>query len=890
MSPASLVPPLASVGIAHALFMLGLAGAFGLALLAIVVSRRAQRREREARLRVGAAHEEIGQAQATRLERTEERLRLVLSGAAQGIFELDLLTGATTVTPDFLARLDLPPEAPIATFADWLALMHPDDRAGLDQVYQASVAGHDPGHHSDFRVQRANGGWTWVRSIGRIVSRAPDGRASHMTGILADVTASLLEQARITHLASSYATLSELNHAIVHASCEEELLLHLCQSAVVSGGFSMAFVAMINETTGAVEPAACYGDTRGYLEGIHVSASTDTPYGHGPTGTAIRENRPCWCQTYMDDPGTQPWPDRCAEGAPWGSAAALPLRRHGQAVGAITLYMPQPGAFDEATQRLLTMMVNDVNFALDHFAREAAGQHARQEADATRAQLEATIDAMPDLIFELGLDGRFYSYHTPRADLLAVPPAAFLGHTLEESLPPVVARKLAEAIAEANRTGYSTGTTYELELAGGSRWFDVSIARKKVAAGEQPRFVAVVRDITDARQAEAERVQLEAQLRHSQKLEALGQLAGGLAHDLNNVLTPIIIGTSLIRDHVRDAQAREILDTTEQCARRGADIIRRLLTFARGTPGDRKPVAVSDLFRDMARIIRETFARNIQLELDAAEGAWAIHGDSTQLQQVLMNLCVNARDAMPDGGTLTLGAANVTVADPPTDAGATDLRPGPYVRLRVSDTGTGMTPSQIEHIFEPFFTTKPIGQGTGLGLPTVLGIVRSHGGFLRVNSAPGTGTTFELYLPPAVDAVRVEVAPVAPLRQGLGELVLVVDDEAAVRSSVRRSLVAQGYRVVVAAHGREGLEQFALHAADIRIVVTDMMMPVMDGLTMMEGIRTQAPGTPVIVMTGLLDRAVTRGDSGPDAILSKPFDPETLLELVGRLCQPAIVS
>jgi signal transduction histidine kinase len=645
----------------------------------------------------------------------------------------------------------------------------------------------------------------------------------------------------------------------------------------------MAFVAMINESSGAVEPQAAYGDEWGYLEGIHVSASADTPYGHGPTGTAIRENRPYWCQQFMEDPGTLPWRDRCPDGPPWGSAAALPLRRAGHAVGALTLYMHEPGAFDEETQRLLAMMVNDVSFALDHFAREAAGRRVQQEADATRAQLEATIDAMPNLIFEVGLDGRFYNYHSPRVDLLAVPPDAFLGRTIHETMPPAVVGKLEAALDEAHRTGYSTGISYDLELSGGTRWFDLSIARKRVTDGEAPRFIAVVRDVTTARAAEAERAHLEAQLRHSQKLEALGQLAGGLAHDLNNVLTPILINTPLVRDVVADPAARELLDTTEQCARRGADIIRRLLTFARGAPGERKPVSVAEVCRDMAKIARETFARNIVVRVAVADDVWAIQGDLTQIHQVLMNLCVNARDAMPEGGTLTLEAGNVTVAEPPQD-GTSPARPGPFVRIRVRDTGTGMTPAQIEHIFEPFYTTKPIGKGSGLGLPTVRGIVRSHGGFVEVDSTPGEGTAFAIHFLPAVAQVAAAVAePTAP-RRGRGELVLVVDDEATIRSSVRRSLLAQGYTVIVAGDGREGADVFGKRAAEVRVVVSDMMMPVMDGLALLAAVREARADVPFILMSGLLDRATPRGGQPPDVVLSKPFEPEALLAAVGRLC------
>ena len=248
-----------------------------------------------------------------------------------------------------------------------------------------------------------------------------------------------------------------------------------------------------------------------------------------------------------------------------------------------------------------------------------------------------------------------------------------------------------------------------------------------------------------------EQKKLEAQFLRAQRLEGIGALASGIAHDLNNILSPVLMIAPLLRDSVPDADSRAMLDTIEGCAQRGAAIIKQLLTFARGTPGARVSLPAGYLLRDMDKIIRETFPRDIHPRTVTSEDLWPLLGDVTQVHQALMNLCVNARDAMPEGGTLTMGATNVTV-DAAFAAMALGAKPGSYVCVSVADTGTGIPPEDLDRIFDPFFTTKEIGKGTGLGLSTVLGIVRGHEGFVRVDSRPRQGTTFELYFPAAPKA------------------------------------------------------------------------------------------------------------------------------------------
>jgi signal transduction histidine kinase len=403
----------------------------------------------------------------------------------------------------------------------------------------------------------------------------------------------------------------------------------------------------------------------------------------------------------------------------------------------------------------------------------------------------------------------------------------------------------------------------------------------------QPRSVfSINTDITEQKQ-------LETQFLRAQRLESLGALASGIAHDLNNVLAPIVMGAQLLRDIVPTEAGKRLMATMETSATRGADIVKQVLTFARGIEGERVPLQPKHYLKEMVSIAEETFPKNIVVDADLAKDLWSILGDGTQLHQALMNLCVNARDAMPTGGTLLLRAANVnidetfkTTCDGLSGWIAPDPKPGPKVCLSVIDTGMGIPAANLDKIFEPFFTTKAPGKGTGLGLSTVLGIVRSHGGFVRLRSEEGKGTCFELYLPalPAMQTTT-SVQGDTALLHGQGQLILVVDDEAAVREVTRKMLEKYDYKVLTAAEGSEAAEIFMQHHANIAAVISDMVMPGMDGPTLVRLLQQVDPNVRILGMSGLGDKVGS--DSGTPwrlpMFLTKPFTGEKLLITVRDL-------
>jgi PAS domain S-box-containing protein len=382
-----------------------------------------------------------------------------------------------------------------------------------------------------------------------------------------------------------------------------------------------------------------------------------------------------------------------------------------------------------------------------------------------------------------------------------------------------------------------------------------------------------------------ERKKLEQHFLRAQRMESIGTLAGGIAHDLNNVLAPITMSIDLLKMRFTDEGSQELLAALRSSAQRGAEMVRQVLSFARGVEGRKMDVQVKHILQDIGKIANDTFPKNIQVRSIIPNDLWTVVGDPTQLHQVLLNLCVNARDAMPSGGILTISAENVRVDEHYASLNV-DAHPGAYVILQITDTGAGMPPAVIEKIFDPFFTTKEVGKGTGLGLSTSLAIVKSHGGFIGVYSEVGKGTTFKAYFTAQTEAsAEAEAEIAADLPRGNGELILVVDDEASVRQITRKTLEGFGYRVVVASDGAEAVAAVARHGAEIAVVLTDMMMPVMDGLATIQVLHKLNPELPIIAASGLYaDGRVTQaGSLGVRHFLSKPYSADALLQVLQKI-------
>jgi two-component system, cell cycle sensor histidine kinase and response regulator CckA len=393
---------------------------------------------------------------------------------------------------------------------------------------------------------------------------------------------------------------------------------------------------------------------------------------------------------------------------------------------------------------------------------------------------------------------------------------------------------------------------------------------------KQPKSVLMINsDITETKK-------LESQFLRAQRLESIGTLASGIAHDLNNILSPILMATGILRQSL-GPEDQQMVGIIEGSAERGAGIVKQVLTFARGVEGERVLLQPKHLLTEMVKVMVQTFPKNVDIKTHFAPDLWTVSGDATQLHQVLLNLCVNARDAMsPNGGTLKVSCENVEV-----DQELASLNPGaslgPHVCFLVTDTGTGMTPEVMEKIFNPFFTTKEQGKGTGLGLATVIGIVKGHKGFLSLQSEVGVGTTFKVYIP-ATSEVRAEEKideDVSTLR-GNGEVVLVVDDESPIREVIVGTLEAHNYRCYTAEDGTDALALYFERRSSINLVITDLHMGIMDGITLTRSLRKLTPDARVIVSSGHVQKESQEAleSLGVKVILEKPYTAEKLLRSV----------
>jgi nitrogen-specific signal transduction histidine kinase/ActR/RegA family two-component response regulator len=384
-----------------------------------------------------------------------------------------------------------------------------------------------------------------------------------------------------------------------------------------------------------------------------------------------------------------------------------------------------------------------------------------------------------------------------------------------------------------------------------------------------------------------EQSRLQAQLLRSQRLESIGTLAGGIAHDLNNMLAPILLALDLLRLHQPSPDARRLINIIETSAQRGADLVRQVLAFSRGVEGRRQPLQIRHLIKEAARFANETFPHNLKINTDIPPDLWSVSADPTQLNQVLLNLSLNARDAMPDGGELNLAATNIQIDDA-LAATLAEARPGPHVVITVADTGHGIAPEHLDRIFEPFFTTKEVGKGTGLGLSTVHAIVREHHGFITVDSQPGRGSIFRVHLPAENLGAHAPSPATRSTSRGDGQTILVIDDEPAIRELSRNLLESHGYTVITACDGAEGVALFAQNRDRVALVITDMVMPIMDGQATISALHRLSPELPIIAASGLdpTGRFAQGTSAHAKHFLSKPYTPEKILAAVADSLRP----
>ena len=674
-------------------------------------------------------------------------------------------------------------------------------------------------------------------------------------------------------------TIGECSQVLVRATVERQLLEDVCRLVVESGGYRLAWVGYAEQDEArSVKPVARAGIDEGYISSIGVSWA-DTDRGRGPTGTAIRERRASIARNIQTDPRFAMWREAALQRG-YASSIALPLLSDStQCMGALNIYAAEPDAFDQDEVRLLTQLADDLSYGIRALRDRVARRDAEQLLRRTAETLEHLLDAGPTILYSLG----FAEDGTPYGTAVSENLERILGHTPAEALRPGWWRERvhpddrAAAVAMMGRLLEEEQVAHEFRFEqrdGSYAWIHDERRLVRDDEGRPVEVVGAWTDVTERKQAEAEQARLEAQFLQAQKMESVGRLAGGVAHDFNNMLGVILGHAELAKKRVNPADPLGAhLEGILLAARRSADLTRKLLAFARKQSVAPLVLDLNETVEGMLDMLRRIIGENIHLAWEPAEDLKRVRIDPTQVDQALANLAVNARDAIAGVGTITIGTRNV-VLDDDFCADRPGSSPGEYVALVVSDDGCGMERWVLDHLFEPFFTTKEVGRGTGLGLATVYGIVKQNEGFIDVESEPGEGTTLSIYLPPAEGDVQ-HAPPPPPLQsgRGRGETVLLVEDEAALLRLGESLLQGLGYRVLTAESPRAALRIVESRSEPIHLLVTDVILPEMDGLELARRVMSRQPGVRTLFMSGYAADAIAHGDAPDEGtwFIEKPF-------------------
>ncbi len=699
-----------------------------------------------------------------------------------------------------------------------------------------------------------------------------------------DVTESVRQEQEIKLLNRLYRVLSRVSQAVVRATSSESFLQDSCRVIVEEGGFLLAWIGCVDLSTQRVVPAAAWGRISEYVHTINVYAD-DRPEGRGPTGTCIRERRSVVYNDFLRDPLALPWRERAA-GFGIHAAAAFPIESAGRVWGALTIYSGTMGFFSDQDRKLLEKVAGDIGFALDNLERERQRLQAEQSLRESEEKYRKLFENAPVGIFRTSSLGQVLSINSAMARMLglksqeeAMERYSNLGAQLY-----VDPERREQFLRLLQQDGHVENFEYEARTADGRTvWLSMNARLDSVSADGLLVIEGFASDVTERKRTEEERELLQTQLYQAQKMESVGRLAGGVAHDFNNMLGIILGHAELALEEIDPAQsAYNDLQEILKAADRSANLIRQLLAFARKQTISPKVVDINENVESMLKMVRRLIGEDIDLVWKPGPDIWPVIVDPTQIDQILANLCVNARDAIAGVGEVSIRTENVVFDDVHCreHGGA---RPGEYVLLAVADNGGGMEKEVLEKLFEPFFTTKEVGKGTGLGLATVYGIVKQNKGFIDVESEPGRGTTFRIHLPRARGFDSKEHPPPSPSENLKGiETVLMVEDEEPILELGRRTLERHGYRVLTARNPAEALDLVRDYPERIDLLVTDIIMPGMNGKELAEKMSALRAGLRAVFMSGYTGDVILQQGFVDEGVhfLQKPFSGRTLTEKV----------
>jgi len=811
------------------------------------------------------------------LRASKARLEAIFDQEPESVAVIDAEGRLTDLNPAGLALLEVRSieEAREKSVAGYLSAEHRLAFAALRDRVMSGTSG-----SIEVRVTGSRGRRRWVETHATPL-RGAGGEVTAMLNVSRDITDRREAEQRIRYLNRMYVVLSGINQAIVREQTAQALLDAACRIAVDKGAFEMVWIGLA-DTPGQALRITAHAGASGDTLRVVDSLVSDPEVGCEITARAMRTSQAAICNDIAADDQTAAWRQAALERR-YRAMASLPLRSDGRVIGTFNLYSTEPEVFDAEELSLLDELAADISFALDVHEREAHRRRvtaALEESEERFRQLSENIQEV--FVISEPQSGRFVHVSPAYETIWGRPaPNASDASAWLDTVHPDDQGWVTTAVRTKQVRGDFDETYRIVRPDGAIRWIHHRAVPLRNAAGEVFRIVGTAEDVTEHRQ-------LEEQLRQSQKMDAVGQLAGGIAHDVNNIMTVIQGHGSLLLDQLDgDPRAQSVREVV-QAADRAANVTRQLLTFSRQQVMQRRVLDLNEVVTNLAGMLRRAAGPHVDVGVSCGRSRLVTRADSGMLEQAVLNLVINARDAMPGGGSVLLETGDCALDD--GDARRLDdARPGQYVWLRVTDTGSGISPQHRPHIFEPFFTTKAPGKGTGLGLATVFGIVKQHSGAIRVTSEVGRGTTFELLFPAELRALaepveRARTVDATPPPRGSGT-VMVVEDHAPLRDLVVAILRRQGYTVLEAANGAQAVTLWDAHRSDVRLVLTDLVMP--DGIggrELAERFGGLTGRVPFVFMSG------HSADFGGQEFtleeglnfLAKPFAPRQLLATVGR--------
>ncbi len=751
------------------------------------------------------------------LARSEEQHRLAFEATGGGFWDWDLVADTWAFSPGLYAMLGYQPDELSPCLNTWTNLMHPDDRDEALSLAQGCAGGECPSFDSEFRLCSKNGEWQWTRCRGRVVGTQASGQPARLIGVHSDIAAR--RQAEQAHRES------EQRYRML----------------VENQGEGIGIVD-VNEVFTYVNPAAewIFGLEAGTMVGRSLSEFTDAEQLEQVTTQTERRRRGSRDSYELSF--------RRADGRRRTMlvTAAPQYDEQGDYLGAF-------GVFRDITDRK----------HMEDTLRDEE-QRYRQLIESlphgvVLLQRESTVFANQPAVEMLGYE-RF-------EDLAAVPPIELLTPTDRERV---------LGLLTGLRTGELVGPVHYQTVGRHASGRDIPIEAHVTALTYRGELALqlFMMDISERVEAEEQRSRLEKQLRQSQRLESIGRLAGGIAHDFNNLLSPIMLYSDMALQDLRPGEMHyEDFEQIGHAVTQAKNLTQQLLAFGRRQVLQMKVLKINDVVSEAHRLFRRLIREDIEIRLELAPKTGNLKADPSQLQQVLMNLAINARDSMDQGGVMTIRTADAEL-DEAHCSRHTNLTPGPYVTLEVADTGRGMAPETLAQIYEPFFTTKETGKGTGLGLATVHGIVMQHGGHIDVVSEPGAGTTFTVLLPQVEETKPLSRRPSPMAFPELSKAtVLVAEDDDQLRAQVQRILEKLGLEVITATDGADAIGQAADYPGPIDLLLTDVIMPRMNGRELYQELRKTRPAVQVIFMSGYTDDVIADQQVMDEEtlFLQKPF-------------------